>query len=169
MSTTDDDDSIAWTLVAIGGGAILLWLFLRGRTGTGGTGPGSGDKDGGPGSDSDGVPARRVVFVRVLPGDRIELDDASVDLDTAVASARAAGIAQLRSSGAAREGWVSKVLYALLDAGVHVDADWDILLNTPRFDSNGRAIGGINKQFIDPVAAQGAARSILDSLRRDRR
>ena len=167
MSAEDDDDSdgIAWTLAGIGGGAVLLWLFLRGGKGRGGNGSGGDGKDGGSGrsdSGNSGVPARHVVFVRVLPGDLIELDGASVDLGTAVARARAAGIAWLRSPGATRVGWLSKVLYALLDAGVHVDADWDIQ-NTPRFDSNGRVIGGINQQYLDPVAAEDAARSILNS------
>jgi hypothetical protein len=155
----DDDNSTALTLAVVGGGAVLLWLLLRGRgKGSGGSSHGTGDTGGTGANDSRDPPARRVVRVRVLAGDRIKLDDVSADLDATVARARIAGIAEFQASSDAREGWVSKVLYALRDAGVLVEGDPDTMNHTPRFDSSGRVVGviGINEESATEALARAA-------------
>lgn len=120
-----DDDGDALTVAAIGGAAALLWLLLR-RKGNGGRG--NGAKRG----EQTSAPPKEV-GIRVRGEDRVEVDGIRADLVTAVALARAAGAARFEATGDTREGWLSKVYYALLDAGVRVSADPDIVRFTKRF------------------------------------
>jgi hypothetical protein len=64
--------------------------------------------------------------------DRVEVDGTPTDLTAAVALARAAGAVTLRTAGDARTGWVSKVFYALLDAGVDVSRGAEVSAHLPR-------------------------------------
>jgi hypothetical protein len=101
------------TFVAIGGGALLVWLLWRGR----GMGKGKGK---GKGSEGDHTSTPAAVEVWVRSGDRIELDRVSSDLATVIARARAVGKARLHVAGDARHGWVENVTDALRVAGVDV-------------------------------------------------
>ena len=83
------------TIVAIGGGALLVWLLWRRR--------GKGKGSGGDG-DHNSTPAAVEVWIR--SGDRIELDRVSSDLATVIVPARAVGKARLHVAGDARHGWV---------------------------------------------------------------
>ena len=113
VENDDHDASTALTVAAIGGGALLLWLVLRRPNGWR-----WGDRSADP-----QPAARRAVSIVVRDGERVDVDGASTDLATAVAAVRAAGAAHFRASGDARQGWVSKVYYALVDAGMEVQAD----------------------------------------------
>jgi hypothetical protein len=113
VDNDDHDASTALTVAAIGGGALLLWLVLRRPKGWG-----WGDR-----SANQQPVGRRVVSIVVRDGERVDVDGLSTDLATAVNVARVAGTANFRASGDARQGWVSKVFYALADAGVKVQAD----------------------------------------------
>ncbi len=97
------------TIVAIGGGALLVWLIWRGR----GKGKGKGS-----GGDRNNTPVAVEVWIR--SGDRIELDRVSSDLATVIARARAVGKARLHVAGDARHGWFEYVADALRAAGVEV-------------------------------------------------
>lgn len=117
--SADDDKSgngAAVTLATIGGGALLLWLLFGGKLG------GLGGLVGGQRGSEHATPpvaARRPV-VRTRANDRIEVDGVIADLATLLVIARDAGSVELHTSGDARAGWVSKVYYALVDAGVEV-------------------------------------------------
>jgi hypothetical protein len=102
------------TIAVISGGALVVWLLWRGYGRGKGKGTGSG------GDDRDSTPS--AVEVRLRSGDRIELNGVSSDLATAVAHARAAGMARVFATGDARHGWVTQVIAALKAAGVTIDA-----------------------------------------------
>lgn len=144
MSTHNDEDSDdgSSTLLAaaLGGAAVLLWLF-RGRgprwsRGTVGARTAAHEQE---------QATNRVVDIRVRAGDLVEVDGVALDLDAAVTSARAAGNARFAAAGDARQGWVSKVFYALVDAGVAVTAPPDLTEHLTRYDEKGSptsSIGG---------------------------
>jgi hypothetical protein len=149
MMTDDDTEEAdggvvrtALVLAAIGGGAFLIWRFLHGGgnggggQGKNGTGRGSRSEDGG------GDPFRRV-HVHVLPDDGIELNGAKTDLKTALAQARSADYVTFTARGDAVAGWVSRVYYALADAGVELALrPGDYPPERPlRFDGNGHPVG----------------------------
>ena len=133
MSDNDDDREAGTALMvaAIGGGALLLWLVLRRRTGWGWRGR----------SDNQQPAARRAVSIVIRDGERVDVDGVSTDLATAVNAARVAGTAHFRASGDARQGWVSKVFYALVDAGVEVQADAGSADHLIRYDNKKTPIG----------------------------
>ncbi len=93
----------------IGGGALLAWLLLRGE----GWRLGRRRRD--PGA------ATRRVHLRVSDVG-ITADGVPVTVEEAVATARAVGAAEVRATGAARQGTVDELLAALRDAGVQL---WD--------------------------------------------
>ena len=115
MSADDDKggNGAAVTLATIGGGALLLWLLFGGKLG------GLGRRQRGSEHATPPVAARRPV-VRTRANDRIEVDGVIADLATMLVIARDAGSVELHTTGDARAGWVSKVYYALVDAGVEV-------------------------------------------------
>ena len=133
MSTDDDDNdaSTALTVAAIGGGALLLWLVLRRPKGWGWGGR----------SDTQQPTVRHAVSIVVRDGERVDVDGVRADLATAVNAARVAGTAQFRASGDARQGWVSKVFYALVDAGVEIRADAGSTDHLTRYDDKKRPTG----------------------------
>lgn len=138
MSAMDDDrsDDRGSTLLAaaaLGGGAFLLWRLLRGP----GTRWRAGDVGAGIGTRSNEPSTPRTVTVRVRAGDRVEVDDVATDLATAVTLARKAGNARFLAAGDARQGWVSAVFHALVDAGVTVAAPPDLTKHLKRYDDNG--------------------------------
>ena len=145
---TDEEDSggtgTMLLLAALGGGALLLWLSLhRGGMGWGGKGNGWGSEArGGNGrgdpSDGSGGGPYRWLHVHVLPNG-IELNGITSDLETTLAQARSADYVRFTARGDAVAGWVSKVYYALADAGIALAVD-DPHRPPPRFDSNGRPI-----------------------------
>lgn len=111
------------TLVAIGGGALLGWLLLRG----GGWGLG--------GRRSAAAPVGQPCRVH-LDAEGLELDGVRADLPVAVSRCRTAGAADVTATGAAIVGAVGEVLAALTDAGVIVRASpvlWNVAgLSRPR-------------------------------------
>lgn len=131
MDDDDNDASTALAVAAIGGGALLLWLVLRRPKGWGWD-----DR-----SDNQQPAARRAISIVVRDGERVEVDGASTDLATAVNAARVAGTAHFRASGDARQGWVSKVFYALVDAGVEVQAAAGSADHLIRYDDKRTPIG----------------------------
>ena len=146
MSVDDEDEhdsSTVLTLAAVGTGAVLLWLLLRGKgKGWGGFGRGGGfggGRDGGSftaGYDG-GVspPQRPILLVRLVEGERILIDgDKPVSLDTMLARALTSSKVHFTTDGAVRAGFVSKVLWTLLDADIDVDADHDVKHRTARVD-----------------------------------
>lgn len=97
------------TAAVVGGGALLVWLLLRGE------GFGFSRKP------SRATSARRL---------RIRISDVGISVggepatfDEAVARGRAAGSAEVFATGAARYGTVEDLIAALRDAGVQV---WDV-------------------------------------------
>src|SRR5690349_9484797 len=133
MSVDDDDrdTSTALTVAALGGGALLLWLVLRRRKGW----------TWGNRSDNQQPAAPRAVSILVRDGERVDVDGVSTDLATAVTAARIAGRAHFRASGDARQGWVSKVFYALVDAGVEIRADAGSTDHLIRYDDKKAPVG----------------------------
>lgn len=121
MSADSDDHrgGTAFTLAAIGSGAALLWLLLRGRAWSWRSGNG---RSGGEGSSAARPPP---ISVMLRDGDRIEVDGVPTNLATAVAKARAAGRVHVRTDGAVRHGFVSEVRSALLGVAVDVASDVD--------------------------------------------
>jgi hypothetical protein len=109
------------TAVIIGGGALLVWLLLRGRgwlIARGQLGDGKATI----------APAGSPCRVR-LDATGIELDGARADLTKMVARCRAAGVAEVTATGAAIVGEIGEVLRALREAGVTVLASpdlWDV-------------------------------------------
>jgi hypothetical protein len=155
VSTNENDEQdggAALTLAAVGGGAVLLWLLFRGRgKGLRGSGSGTRPRVDGERPDRDERPEpRREVLVRVRSGDRVEVDGVNTDLATTVTLARDAGKARFCATGDAREGWISRVYYALLDAGVTVLADPGITSHTMRFEEQGSPGGTANPQSRTP-------------------
>jgi hypothetical protein len=131
MSRDDDDNdaSTALTVAAIGSGALLLWLVLRRPKGWGGR------------SDTQQPTVRHAVSIVVRDGERVDVDGVSTDLATAVTAARVAGTAHFRASGDARQGWVSKVFYGPVDAGVEIRADAGSADHLIRYDDKKASIG----------------------------
>ena len=113
--STNSENGTGLIVAALGGGALLLWLLWRGR-----------GKAKGSGGDADHGSAPPAVEVRILSGDRIELDGVLSDLATMVARTRAAGVARVHATGDARAGWVTKVLETLRAARVDVGVDASI-------------------------------------------
>jgi hypothetical protein len=162
MSTHGDDEGDNGTAIAlavVGGGAVLLWWLLRGRGkgwGWGGSGGRLGD-----GHDRDGSPPRLpAINVKLIDGDRILLNGAPADLETTLARARVSSQVHLYTDGAPRMGFVSKVLWALLDAEVPVEADWDLKHRTPRVgDPEGHVITAGKIFFFDNPAIDNCLRT----------
>jgi hypothetical protein len=165
----DDDSGTAFTVAAIGGGAVLLWLVLRGR-GTGWRGSGNGAST----SGGQELPApRRAIAVFVRAGDRVDVDGVATDLATTVTLAQAAGAARLSATGDARAGWLSKVYYALMDGGVEIGLDEKITEPLIRPADQKTPNGSTNPQpyphpTVDPaipVAALDNARASISAQR----
>lgn len=117
-------------IALVGGGALLLWLLLRGKglrlgNGAGGTGGGTGD-GGGAGATIEARAELRQpceVFIRMRG---IDLDRVPADLATIVARCRASGKAYVRATGGARVSDVEDVFRALQAVGVTIDAPEDV-------------------------------------------
>jgi hypothetical protein len=136
MSTEANDAhraDAALTLAVIGGGAVLLWLLLRGRRNGS-----EGQFDDSNESRNRARPsvARRRLVVRTRPGDRVEVDGIDTDLATVLVLALNAGSVEFHTSNDARAGWVSKVFYALSDAGVDIWTGPEIRQPVTRFPAN---------------------------------
>jgi len=115
MARDDEDQQDSRTaliLAAIGGAGGLLWLLLRSRR--------RGWKGARGREDTPSSVAQRRLVVRTRSGDRVTLDGIEADLATVLTLARDAGSVEFHTTGDARAGWVSKVYYALIDAGVDV-------------------------------------------------
>ena len=111
MVKRNHDNSRGRTVAVVGGGALLLLLLLRGKGwGFGGTSNGSGDESDAP------APARRCAVRVDAVG--IQVDGTPADVDTTVATCRAAGAADVLVTGAAIQGVVDRLLAALRAAGV---------------------------------------------------
>jgi hypothetical protein len=120
MAKRDPNNHVGRTVALVGGGALLVWLLLRGK------GWGLGEGKGGTGTEAPGTGAIEApaehrhpcqVFVRAS---RIDLDGAPADLPTIVAHCRAGGKAHVQSTGGARVKDVEDVISALQAAGVTV-------------------------------------------------
>lgn len=110
--------------VALGGTTLALLLLFAGRRGGPGGSGGDGSGDGGDrGGDARFLPEPPEVRVWLREGDRIELDGVPSDLETTLVRARAVGRARVNSTGAARVGWIGKVINALRAAQVEVSAE----------------------------------------------
>ena len=96
------------TAALVGGGALLVWLLMRG------TGWGVGGQLGA----TTAGPKRRI-RIRVS-GAGVSVDGAPVTVDEAVAIARKASGAEVFSTGAARQGTVDDLIAGLHAAGVDV-------------------------------------------------
>ena len=108
------------TIVFVGGLALLWWLLRN------------DEKDPCDGEDRPKpppqptptpTPAPDHVAVRILSGDRVELDGELSTLPTVVAKARAARFARVRLSGDATPQWVQAVLSALRAEHINVLID----------------------------------------------
>jgi hypothetical protein len=123
MAKRDPNNHTGRNVALVGGGALLVWLLLRGKGwGLGGGGGTGGDGTGTPGTSAiNDTPAERrqpcQVFVRAR---QIDLDGAPADLPTIVAHCRAAGKAHVRTTGGASIQAVEDVISALQAAGVTV-------------------------------------------------
>jgi hypothetical protein len=112
--------------VAVGGATLALLLLFAGRRGGSGGGgsAGGGTGDGGDvGGDARFLPGPPEVRVWLRDGDRIELDGVPSDLETTLVRAGAVGRARVNATGAARVGWIGKVINALRAAQVVVSAE----------------------------------------------
>jgi hypothetical protein len=123
----DSNNHTGATIALVGGGALLVWLLLRGKDwGFGGRG---GDNS--SGSPSTGVAKEPhseprtpcQIFIR---SQHIDLDGVPADLPAIVARCRAGGSADVRASGGASIQAVEDVIRALQAAGVRVTAPGDI-------------------------------------------
>lgn len=109
-------------VVAIGAGAVLVWLLGRGR-GWGGSedGKSRGGDSGEASADSTGRTAPLGPPVHVwLRGDRIEVEGVESDLATAIERARATGLAYVYTTGDTIHGRIVDVVQALQRSGVEV-------------------------------------------------
>ncbi len=116
--STERNDSTGRTVAVVGGGALLLLLLLRGKGWSLG---GSGDGSDGQGAATDApiaAPAPRARCAVRVDSAGIQLDGAPADLDTTVATCRAAGAADVLVTGAAIQGVVDRLLDALRASGV---------------------------------------------------
>ena len=130
MADRNDKNKTGRTVAIVGGGALLLWLLLRGRAwGVGdGTAAGTGSQ---ANAATDAQPTRCRVRI---DADGIELDGAPTDLDTMTARCRAVGAADVHATGAAITGVVAEVVNRLRAAGVDVWAEsavWNSANTTP--------------------------------------
>ncbi len=120
---SDRESRTGRTALALGGGALLAWLLLRGAGWLPGRGHGAGGD--GPTRPRPAGPPCRVH----LDEDGIELDGVRSDLPRTVSRCRVAGIAEVTATGAAIVGAIGEVLTLLRDAGVIVRASpdlWDV-------------------------------------------
>jgi hypothetical protein len=160
---SDGGSSTLLAAAALGGGAVLLWRLLRGagtRWRRDANGSGSGIR-----SEEPSTP--RAVTVRVRAGDRIEVDDVATDLATAITLARIAGQARFLAAGDARQGWVSAVFHALVDAGVMVAAAPDLTKHLKRYDDSGRPMPGNSAGSTDAARDDALTAVTRSSSRRD--
>jgi len=131
VADRNDKNKTGRTVALVGGGALLLWLLLRGR----GWGLGEGTDHEGTGSGASGPTGARPARCRVrIDADGIELDGAPTDLETMTARCQAAGSADVHATGAAITGVVAEVIHRLRAAGVEVWADsavWNSANVTP--------------------------------------
>ena len=111
----EDGGGTALTLAVIGGGAVLLWLFLRGKGWGGRGGRGDGDRHG---DDNTSRTRRGLACIWVLDGDHIELNGVRTDLATTVAIALTSDSVHFHPRGDARHGFVVEVGDALARAGI---------------------------------------------------
>ncbi len=115
-----DKDKHARTAALVGGGALLLWLLIRGKGfGLGHAGAAIGD-----GSRAGSAPTARC-RVRIDAAG-IETDGVATDVRTMTERCRMAGSADVRATGAAITGVVAEAVQALLAAGVRVYAASDV-------------------------------------------
>ena len=146
------NNTTARAAVAIGGGALLLWLIDRGsrRRGADGIAPTE-------------APPPSEVYVRIGSGDRLDLDGVSSNLPAAVARAGGAGVVHVVATGDAREGWVVEVMRALEAAGAVVDtslrngAARTPRVKLPRYDARKGWKGGDSRTlytFTDPATGR---------------
>lgn len=124
VARRDRDDLTGRTIAVVGGGALLVWLLLRGRGwGSGGPRPATARPAAEPGQP-------RRCHVRVS-GSGIDLDGVRADLPTAIERCRAVGTAELIATGDAIGRVIADVVLALQAAGVDVRADeavWNTLV-----------------------------------------
>jgi hypothetical protein len=123
MAERNPKNHLGGTVALVGGGALLVWLLLRGK----GWGLGGGGGKGEHGSEAPGTgtikepPAEDrypcQVFVRALG---IDLAGAPTDLPTLVTHCRATGKAHVQITGGASAQTVEDVISALQAAGVTV-------------------------------------------------
>ena len=127
MAQRDRDSHTGRNLALAGGTALLFWLLLRGKGWGLGTGSGVGLGGAGQGANvtptTSEAPAPCRVWVR---GDHIDVDGTTADLPTVVARCRAAGRADVKSTGDAIVGTISDVVRAIQAAGVVVYAPPDM-------------------------------------------
>lgn len=130
---TNNDSDPAITVAALGGGALLAWLLLRGRWGFGG---GDGGRSGkgdvsasvaAVASAPPPVPAEPPCRVRIS-GRVVTVNGLPAELRAVVDTCRAAGSAELVVVGDAVVGVADETVRALNRAGVPLSArgDFDI-------------------------------------------
>lgn len=117
MSKHHEKNTTGRTVAVVGGGALLLWLLLRGKGW--GFGDGSGRAEGAATPRSKTPPRCRVRIDR----DGIELDGVAAEIPAVVARCRETGAADVLATGAAISGVVDAVLDALRVAGVVIHHD----------------------------------------------
>lgn len=130
MAERDPQNRTGGAVAVIGGGALLLWLLLRGRGwGLGGGGAGDGTGPAGAGANATtAAPSEARPRCRVYLHSRgIDLDGTPADLPAVVARCRAGGGADLRTSGGSSVQTIVDVIRALQAAGVPVSAEPHIL------------------------------------------
>jgi hypothetical protein len=130
----DATDPGARTFAIVGGGAVLVWLLLRGGGWSLGAGVGTADSP--APSTSDGLeraPATPPKPCRVrIDADGIETDGVATDVPAMTTRCRAAGAAELLATGDAVSGVVAEALYALREAGVPLTANADAWTTSDR-------------------------------------
>lgn len=120
MADRQNKDKHVRTAAIVGGGALLLWLLLRGK----GIGLGHGGAAIGDGSGAGSASTGRC-RVRI-DADGIETDGVATDIPAMTERCRVAGSADVRATGAAITGVVAEAVQALQGAGVRVYAASDV-------------------------------------------
>lgn len=111
------DDKTGRNLALVGGGAAFVWLLLHG----GGGGFGFGRDGGGLGKSSGGAAQAEATPVKVrVAADGISVDGQPTDVDGAAALVKARGAAEVRITGAAKQGTADAVLAALRATGATI-------------------------------------------------